>query len=326
MRKPFGKVDVLVFDGFIAAEAFAIVDVLHMANVLAQRQGVPPPFDVSLVSIGGRDVRASAGPTLSASPPSRRADIVITPGFSFSSADDLIARLAQLRSEASLIKRTFHSNRAVASICVGAFLLAEAGVLNGREATTAWIVGGLFQRRYPEVLLDIDRLIVTAGRAWTTGAVTAAYDLALKLVREQTTAEFAALLSKVILVGHDRNLQSPFVLADLGSRSHSNVVARACHLMRRRVGSSFDLTALACSCATSKRTLNRRFRQELRCSPLQFFHRVKVERAKALLETTRMRISELPARLGYRDETTFRAIFARATGMTPARYRDHFRR
>ena len=70
-----------------------------------------------------------------------------------------------------------------------------------------------------EVILDIDRLIVAAGRAWTTGAVTAAYDLALKLVREQTTAEFAALLSKIILVGHDRNLQSPFVLADLGSRS-----------------------------------------------------------------------------------------------------------
>jgi transcriptional regulator GlxA family with amidase domain len=322
------SVAVLLYDGCIAAEAFAVADVLHMANAVAQRQvpGRPPVFAVSLVSVGGSAVRVSAGVKIDAGRYSRPADLVVVPGFSFGSIDELLARLDQLTREVRFIRRLHRSNRSVASICVGAFVLAEAGVLTGRRATTAWIAGAAFKKRYPDILLDLDQLMVRDGRIWTTAAVTAAYDLVLQLVRVHANSDLAAVLSKIILLGQDRRLQSPFVLADLDNVSRSDVVSRACHQLRRRVGDAFDLTQLAAMCATSKRTLNRQFRREMGCTPLTFCHRVKIERAKTLLETTRLRISEIPGRLGYADESTFRMIFTRETGETPSRYRQRFRR
>jgi transcriptional regulator GlxA family with amidase domain len=320
-------VEIIAFDGCIAAEVFAIADMLDMANALAVRRNPrsTPPFTVSVVSTSGHPVRASAGVTLSTKPPARATDMLVVPGLTFTAADQLLDRVVGLTNVKRHIVRRARSNTVIASACVGAFLLADAGVLDGRRATTAWIVAGLFERRFPGVQLDVDQLMVRDGRVWTAGAVTAAYDLALQLVRNQCGAEFAAMLGKIALIGTDRALQSPFVLADLGGTS-SELVTRACHKIRRGVDRPFDLDALATSCGASARTLNRRFQAELSCSPLQFAHKVKVERAKSLLETTRLRIQELPERLGYLDETTFRMIFSRHTGVTPQEYRRRFRR
>ena len=323
------RVDILLFDDCIAAEAFGMADVLQMANTVARLRDPTQTavFDVAMVSIKGRSVRVSAGPVIACGRPSRSADVLVVPGFAFSSGDALVAQLDRLGAEIGHVGRQVRRRRCcVASICVGAYVLAEAGLLAKRRATTAWIVANQFARRYPDVGLDLDQMLVRDGPVWTTAAVTAAYDLALALVREHAGAETAALLAKIILVGQDRHLQTPFVLADLGAPSRSDLVTRACHLLRREVATAFDLGRLAQACATSKRTLNRRFRAELGCSPLEFCHRIKVERAKALLETTKLRVSQIPGRLGYADETTFRAVFTRATGLTPSRYRERFRR
>jgi transcriptional regulator GlxA family with amidase domain len=323
--KPF-KVDILVYDGCLGAEAFAVADVLNMANALYQLggRGRAPRFTAAIVSIGGRSVRTSAGATVTGDRPSTDADMFVVPGLHFTRVDELIDHMSQLTAECRHIKSYARRTSAIGSICVGAFLLAEAGVLDGRVATTGWIAGGLFKRRYPKCRLDIGQLLVRDGQIWTTGAVTAAYDLALALTRQSCGNAVADRLAKIILVGQDRTLQSPFVLADLESTSRADLVTRACHVMRRRSGQPYDLGELAGACRTSKRTLNRRFREEMQCSPLQFFHKIRIERAKSLLETTHLRLQELPERLGYADETTFRAIFKRLTGMTPGRYRQKF--
>lgn len=320
-------VEVLAYDGCIAAEVFAVADMLAMANALASSRGASaiPPFVVSVVSLAGRVVRTSAGVTISTQRPTQAPDMIIVPGFAFASGDELVGRLTELGDSKRLVARRARSNAMIGSICVGAFLLAEAGLLDGRRATTAWIVAGLFERRFPQVRLDVDQLLVRDGQVWTTGAVTAAYDLALELVRAHCGREMAAMLGKITLIGTDRTLQSPFVLADLGATS-SELVSRACLKIRRSIDMPFDLRALARFVGTSTRTLNRKFQAELKCSPLAFAHTVKVERAKSLLETTNMRIQELPQRLGYVDETTFRMIFARHTGLTPQTYRRRFGR
>ncbi len=326
-KQPF-VVDVLLYEGCVASEAFAVTDVLRMANTLAMQQGFSRTelFKVSLVSIDGCSVCVSAGVTIAAMHPSTSANLIVVPGLHFENGDDLINRLSLLGPQVSYLQRIFGANRTVASICVGAFLLAEAGALNGRRATTAWIVARMFARRYPGVMLDRDQLLVSDQSTWTTGAVTAAFDLALALVRDKVGGDFAALLSKMILVDHDRRLQSPFVLTGIGDEAKSDSVGRACNWLRLHIHSPFDLSALAKHCATSTRTLQRLFQIDIGCSPLQFFHNVKVERAKSLLETTNLRISELPNRLGYIDESAFRAIFVRSTGMTPTTYRRRFRR
>lgn len=326
-RKASFAVEVLAFDGCIAAEVFAIADMLGMANALVASRGTatPPPFAVSVVSAGGSAVKTSAGVTISTQRPRRSPDMLIVPGFSFTSGDDLLDRLVGLADAKHLISRRARSNAMLGSICVGAFLLADTGVLDDRRATTAWLVAGLFERRFTKIRLDVDQLIVRDGRVWTTGAVTAAYDLAIELVREHCGPDTAAMLSKIALIGTDRALQTPFVLADLGATS-SELVSRACNKLRRDMDQPFNLTALAKFAGTSTRTLNRRFRAELKSSPLAFAHKIKVERAKSLLETTRIRIQELPVRLGYIDETTFRMIFARHTGLTPQTYRRRFGR
>lgn len=324
---PF-KVDILVYEGCLAAEAFAVADVLNMANAIYQLggRGRSPRFAAAIVSIEGRKVRTSAGATVTGKRPTADADMLVVPGLHFVRADELIDRATHLEAECRYIRASTRKNAVVASICVGAFLLAEAGVLDHKAATTGWIVGGLFKRRYPKCQLDIDQLLVRDGQIWTTGAVTAAYDLALALTRQYCGEVYANRLGKIILVGQDRTLQAPFVLADLESPSRTDIVTRACHLMRRRSGQPFDLAELASACRTSKRTLNRRFREEMQCSPLQFFHKIRIERAKLLIETTRLPLQALPERLGYSDDTTFRAIFKRLTSMTPGQYRRKFTR
>ncbi len=320
------SVEVLAYDACIAAELFAVADMLAMANAVVAKSSLTSamPFTVSVVSTSGHVVRTSAGVCITPRKASRRADVLIVPGFNFAGSDELFDRLARCEDEVRWIKGMARLNKRIAGVCVGSFLLGEAGVLRSRTATTAWIVGGLFANRYPLVRLDLDRLLVRDGRVWTSGAVTAAYDLSLELVREQCGDAAATLLGKITLLDGNR-LQSPYVLADVGTTT-SDLVARACHIIRRRVATPFDLGALAKACKTSTRTLGRRFREELDCSPLQFAHKVRVERAKALLETTRLRVQDIPARVGYGDETTFRQIFTRHTGMTPSTYRQRFGR
>ncbi|GAA4934960.1 GlxA family transcriptional regulator [Streptomyces coeruleoprunus] len=319
------RVGVLAYPGCFASEVYGVPDLLAMAtHVAAARGSVRPAYAVSVVS-PRRRVIASGGSVLDVSAV-RPVDVLIVPGFELSPALDLDATLAGWGPEVASLRSQAASGTAVVSICVGAFLVAEAGLLGGREATTSWLFADRFARRYPDVRLRPESLVVTDRGVTTTAAFSAMYDFALQFIREHDGPGVARSTARIALVDDARSTQAPYVDPDLiptVGREFSLGVKR---WLDQNLGARYDLPALAQEFHVSTRTLLRRFRDEAGETPLAYLQKVRVRRAQRLLETTDRTVASIAADVGYRDPGAFSGIFARHTGRRPSDYRGTFRR
>lgn len=316
------RVGVLAYPGCFASEVFGVPDLLTMASRVAGPDR--PGFEVSVVSPRHRVV-AAGGVPLAVGPP-READVLVVPGFELGPDIDTAARLAALGPELALIRDRAATGTAVVSICVGAFLLAEAGLLDRRRVTTAWLFAAELARRYPGVEVLADRLVVTDGGVTTTAAFSAMYDFALALVRRHSGARVARRTARVALLDDARSSQAPYVDARLLPRPGTEFSHRAMRWLDRHLADRYDLGRLAAACHTSSRTLLRRFAAETGQTPLQYLQTARVRRARQLLETTDRTVASIAAAVGYRDAGTFAALFARHTGRRPSAHRTTFRR
>ncbi|MFH8795891.1 GlxA family transcriptional regulator [Streptomyces sp. NPDC017941] len=318
------RVSVLAYPGCFASEVFGVPDLLTMATHVTAAQGSPQPsYEVSVVS-PRRRVAASGGSRVDVRAV-RPADVLIVPGFELSPALDLDATLAGLAQERAVIRSQAAAGAAVVSICVGAFLVAEAGLLGGREATTSWLFADRFARRYTDVRLRADSLVVTDGGVTTTAAFSAMYDFALRLVREHDGPDVARSTARIALVDDARSTQAPYVdtrLLPAVGRGFSLGVKRR---LDQNLGDRYDLPALAREFQVSTRTMLRRFGDETGETPLAYLQGARVRRARRLLETTDRTVASIAADVGYRDAGTFSGIFARHTGRRPGEYRAAFR-
>ncbi|MDG4857638.1 DJ-1/PfpI family protein, partial [Streptomyces sp. T-3] len=181
------RVGVLAYPGCFASEVFGIPDLLTMATHVAGPDR--PGYEVSVVS-PRRRVAASGGAVLAVSP-LREVDVLVVPGFELLPDLDLDEKLAPLAPEIAAIRAHAADGRAVVSICVGAFLLAEAGLLDGRRATTAWLFADELARRCPDTEVRPERLVVTDKGVTTAAAFSAMYDFALELIRRHSGAGVA---------------------------------------------------------------------------------------------------------------------------------------
>ncbi|GAA2807184.1 helix-turn-helix domain-containing protein [Kitasatospora sp. CM 4170] len=319
------RVGVLAYPGCFASEVYGVPDLLVMATHVAAAQGaVQPSYETSVVS-PRRRVIASGGSALDVSAV-RPVDVLIVPGFELSPTLDLDATLADLRPEVASIRSQADSGTAVVSICVGAFLVAEAGLLDGREATTSWLFADRFARRYADVRLRRESLVVTDRGVTTTAAFSAMYDFALQFVREHDGPRIARSTARIALVDDARSTQTPYVdpaLMPTVGREFSLGVKR---WLDQNLGARYDLPALAREFHVSTRTMLRRFAAEAGETPLAYLQAVRVRRARHLLETTDRTVAGIAADVGYRDPGTFSGIFARHTGRRPGEYRAQFRR
>ncbi|MGR4880294.1 GlxA family transcriptional regulator [Streptomyces sp. LARHCF249] len=321
------RVGVLAYPGCFASEVFAVPDLLTMAThvAAATAQGsVQPAYETSVVS-PRRRVIASGGSLLDVSAV-RPVDVLIVPGFELSPTVDLDATLAHLGPEVASIRSQAASGTAVVSICVGAFLVAEAGLLAGREATTSWLFADRLARRYADVRVRPERLVVTDRGVTTTAAFSAMYDFALQFVREHDGPGVARRTARIALLDDARSSQAPYVDPELiptVGREFSLGVKR---WLNQNLSARYDLSALAREFRVSTRTMLRRFGDEAGETPLAYLHTARARRAGHLLETTDRTVASIAADVGYRDPGTFSGIFARHTGRRPREYRAMFRR
>jgi len=209
-------------------------------------------------------------------------------------------------------------------MCVGAFLLAEAGILNGRKATTSWLLNAVMVKRYPLVKLDLNAMVTEDEGVFCAGAVTAVYDLGLKLIERFGDADLAQMVAKVMLLEPNRRSQAPFVFTSLDAQSKDTLVAQVCKWLDRNFRKQFSIDEIATLFAVSERTLLRRFRHEMEETPIGYLQKVRLEHAKALLETTGLSFAQIVDRVGYLDESTFRRLFKRHVGLTPVEYQKRF--
>lgn len=318
------RVGVLAYPGCFASEVFGVVDLLTMAGHVARAHGFDGDVFTTAVLSPRRRVTASGGVAVGVAPV-RPVDVLVVPGFDLVPGADLDARLAELRPEVDLVREQARAGTAIVSICVGALVLGESGLLDRRTATTAWLFADVLAERHPEAKVDAERLVVSDAGVTTTAAFSAMYDFVVDLVERHCGRTVARQTARLALVDDARTSQAPYVdeaMLPAPGKSFANQVQR--HL-DQHLTEPYDLTRLAEHFHVSSRTLLRRYKADSGESPLAHLQRARVRRARHLLETTDRTLTEIQGAVGYRDAGAFADLFRRHVGVRPSAYRARFR-
>jgi transcriptional regulator GlxA family with amidase domain len=305
------RVDVLALEAVFDLGLSAVLDAFQTANDIIGMTGLDVPrFEVRIVGMRS-SVRTSQGlkvPVHSAG--TRRPDCVVVPAIGCKMPDPLQAALnrADIRDACCALRGWARHGSIMTAACVGTFVMAESGLLDGHHATTSWWLAPLFRERYPHVLLDESNMLVKSGRFLTAGAALSHIDLALWVVRG-VSPRVASLTAKYLIVD-SRPSQSVYALTD--HLVHSDpLVQRFERWARARLVEGFSLDDAAKAVGSSKRTLARRMQRVLGKSPLAYFQSLRVERAIHLLKTGNTTVDEVASRVGYADGTTLRTLLRR---------------
>jgi len=221
--------------------------------------------------------------------------------------------------------RQQHAQGAVlAAMCTATFMLAEADLLGGTRATTHWAFAELFRRRYPDALLDERQILCEDNRLISSGGASAAVDLLLHLVRRFASLELAQLCSRYLLIDNVRGEQSSYVLWSM-PKSHGDAdILRVQNWLDEHFGQPLLIDELAGRFGFGVRNFKRRFKEATGYTPLAYLQTLRLEKAKQLLETTRMSLDSITFAVGYEDSNSFRRLFQQRVGLLPAAYRKKF--
>ena len=300
----------------------ALLDIACPADVFdaATRCGADPPYHVEIASLGGRPVRTTSGITLAATPLERvdgRPDtLIVSGGLGYRRAAPDARLLTCLRGLAGRSRR-------VASVCTGAAVLAAAGLLDGRRATTHWMWADEMAAAYPRVAVDPAPLFVVDGNVHTSAGVTSALDLSLALVEDDHGAALARQVARTLVTYLQRPGNQAQVSVHLSAPPPEQRTVRAvCDHITAHLDTSLDATALARVAGVSPRHLTRLFRAHLGTTPARHVRAVRTETAARLLTGTRLPISAIARRCGFGTGETLRQAFADHYATTPSAYRQ----
>lgn len=320
------RIAIVGYDGCSAWITAGLLELFAIAQIAGRQiahAGVR--FHCEVVSADRRPVDASHGVRFTTAPLRRGYDAVIAPPLWAESSAALAARVVELQSMNSLLRRLATRSGIMASACSGAALLASAGLLAGRRATTCWWLASWFAREFPDVDLAPDRLVMIDGDRWTAAAGSAYIHLGLALVQRFGGSSVANLTARLLLVERRRGSQSPFMnRVDGAADIHDDIVSRAQQLCRAHATRRISLPWLCKRLNVSERTLSRRFHAALGMSPLTYIQSQRIAKARALLEDTASPLDAIVEQCGYQDISSFRKLFTRHVGMTPREYRSRF--
>ena len=319
-------VTILLVDGSFASTAIGPAEVFYSTGVLWNAIGgrdAEPRFRVRTVSVDGGPVGSPYGIGLTPDgsvADVERTDIVIVPGTA------LDPDIAVLRHSALIpwLVAMHQRGALVAGICTGVFLLAEAGLLDGREATTHWAATDRMRTLYPKVRWRTERFVTEDGGVCCSGGVYASIDLSLHLVEKYCGREMALQCAKSLLVSMPRTLQSGYSGIPMSAPHGDEQIRCAESWLQLHFDQDVQLGTLAGHVGMSSRNFIRRFKAATGLAPSEYLQRLRVAAAKCLLERGVRSIQAVSAETGYEDVTFFRGIFKRHTGMTPAEYRSRF--
>jgi len=245
-----------------------------------------------------------------------RADTIIVPGIENVTVATPEPVLAALR-------RAWDRGARVASICSGAFVLAAAGLLDGKRATTHWIGAANLAKSYPKIIVQPDVLFVDEGRIITSAGASAGLDMCLHLIRRDHGQAVAARAARLAVAPLSRDGgQSQFIRHEAPQSMDS--LAPVLEWMDANLSNTMDVVSLARRARTSPRTFARRFREQTGTTPLQWLLTARVRRAQELLETSRRSIDDIALRCGFDSPVTFRTRFRKLVGLNPTAFRQRF--
>lgn len=250
----------------------------------------------------------------------KRTDLVIIPSLNHNFHESTAVNGELI----NWISKQYREGSAIASICTGAFLLAAAGLLDGKSCSTHWSAAGEFRMRYPKVNLQTDQLITDEQGIYTNGGAYSFLNLILYLVEKYYDRETAIHCAKVFQIEIDRHSQSSFIVFQ-GQKTHGDeLVKKAQDYIENKLNEKIATEQLAASLAIGRRNFDRRFIKATGNTPTEYAQRVKIEAAKKAFETTRKPVNEVMYEVGYSDQKAFREVFRRITGLSPLEYRNRY--
>jgi transcriptional regulator GlxA family with amidase domain len=308
------RLTILALDGLFDTGLTVLLDTFAMANELAAAQGfAAPPFDVRVAGVRRR-IRTAHGLSMLVEPASsvHNPDWVVVPAPGIRQPESLIEALQRrdVRDAIAYLRSWRAEGVGVAAACIGTFVLAEAGLLDDREATTTWSLSPLFRQRYPAVDLNDSRMVVATDGLVTAGSAMGHLDLALWLLR-QASPELATLVARFMLIDK-RSSQAEYIIPDYLAHADP-LVARFERWARENLSSGFSLQTAAAALSVGPRTLQRRTEAVLGKSPLAFFQDLRIERAQHLVSMG-YDLDRIASEVGYADSATLRALLRRKLG------------
>ena len=297
--------------------------VFTQVNEFLSDMGKPPLFDVNLVGLS-KDSHTyqnvfKVTPHFTLDQISHT-DLILIPAFK----GDLKKSIQMNEAFLPWIVQHYKSGTELASLCLGAFLLASTGLLNGKKCATHWLAANDFKKMFPEVHLVPEKIITDENGIYCSGGAYSFLNLILYLVEKYAGRNMAVLCAKVFEIEIDRGSQSPFIIFN-GQKEHEDEpVKKAQVFIENNFQKKITVDQLATMFALSRRNLERRFKKATSNTTVEYIQRVKIEAAKMSLENSRENINEVMYKVGYTDSKAFRTTFKKITGLSPLQYRSKY--
>ncbi|TYZ12592.1 helix-turn-helix domain-containing protein [Hymenobacter lutimineralis] len=319
------NISILVPQGAIMGSIEGPRLVFSEVNALLARMGQPPLFAVQLVGL--QPETPVCGGLYTISTPRLLSEVTATDLVIIPAVDgDLAAALAANQAFIPWIANQYAQGAEVASLCVGAFLLAATGLLDGRHCTTHWAAAADFRRMFPAVELVEHQLITDEQGIYSSGGAFSYLNLVLYLIEKYASREIAVLCAKVFQIDMERVSQSAFIIFN-GQKEHGDEsIKKVQAYIEHNYQEKLTVEQLADIVALGRRNLERRFKKATANSVVEYIQRVKIEAAKSSLESSRENVNEVMYRVGYSDPKAFRVAFRRITGLSPKQYRAKYSR
>ncbi|WP_316793226.1 GlxA family transcriptional regulator [Pedobacter frigoris] len=247
-------------------------------------------------------------------------DLLIIPPTFGDTTKGILANAAAI----PYFKKLYQNGSSLASLCIGAFLLAETGLLNGKKCSTHWAHISDFRERYPEVEVEDGAIITEHDNIYSSGGASSLWNLVLYLIEKYADRETAVMISKYFALDIGRDSQSQFAMFK-GQRNHGDQeIQKVQDHIEKHYECKITVDTLANLINTSRRTFERRFKDATNNTSIEYIQRVRIEAAKKYFEASRKNVSEIMFDVGYTDTKTFRDTFKKITGLTPIEYRNKF--
>ena len=324
------RIVLVLLEDFLASGLAGTMDLLNTANLVHQymHKNAPKLFEWELVSIDANDVKASNGyihPVTQSIQQITSADVIYIPGVSLIGERAISKSLQQNQVLFLWLQKQALNNGIIASSCTGSLFLAEAGLLINKKVTTSWMFSNYFRRRYPEIELLDDEILIDEDSIITSAAASSYQDLILKIIQRFAGKELPLLVSKYMLIDTNRSSQAAFKVSLPSTFDiEDELVTNAVELIRVNLHKSFTINQLAEQLHVSYRTLIRRFQAALNINIKTYIQNQRVESAKKLFELTQLSVDEIVYKVGYADVSAFRKLFKKTTNMTPQVYKQKF--
>jgi transcriptional regulator GlxA family with amidase domain len=249
-----------------------------------------------------------------------KTDLIIIPAFDGNLKNALKANEAFI----PWIIKQYKAGAEVASVCLGAFLLAATGLIKGRQCATHWGAVNEFRKMFPDVYLVEDKIITDDQGIYSSGGAFSYLNLILYLIEKHAGREVAVLSAKAFQIDIDRRSQSPFIIFH-GQKDHEDdQVKKVQEFIESNPHEKLSVDQLATMFALGRRNLERRFKKATANTVIEYIQRVKIEAAKKSFETSRDNINEVMYSVGYADTKAFRMVFKKFTGLSPIDYRNKY--